>query len=161
VHQQTAACDKAVLEVASFFIPMGWLTKLKYVKSGIEYLRWRRGVAGAAKVSEEVVEQVVVKQATKEAGQTVLGHYPEYFNLAKDLGARRFNIPTAVWEGMDDATKWGANQKFLDRMILRGDNIRLATPLNQVRPGSFFQKELKYLFDKGYKVGSDGLWLIK
>jgi hypothetical protein len=72
VHQQTAACDKAVLEVASFFIPMGWLTKLKYVKNGIEYLRWRRGVAGAAKVSEEVVEQAVVKQAT-EGGATIVG----------------------------------------------------------------------------------------
>jgi len=46
-------------------------------------------------------------------------------------------------------------------MILRGDNIRLATPLNQVKPGSFFQKELNYLFDKGYKVSSDGLWLVK
>jgi len=45
--------------------------------------------------------------------------------------------------------------------ILRGDNIRLATPLNQVKPGSFFQKELNYLFDKGYKVSSDGHWLTK
>ena len=62
---------------------------------------------------------------------------------------------------MTAAQQWGANQKFLDRMILRGDNIRLATPLNQVKPGSFFQKELNYLFDKGYKASSDGLWLVK
>ncbi|SKB90439.1 hypothetical protein SAMN05660349_03275 [Macellibacteroides fermentans] len=45
-------------------------------------------------------------------------------------------------------------------MILIGDNIRLATPLNRVKPGSFFQKELNYLFDKGYKVNSTGSQLI-
>ena len=59
------------------------------------------------------------------------------------------------------AEQWAANTRFLDRMILRGDNIRLATPLSKVKPGSFYQKELNYLFDKGYKVSSDGLWLVK
>jgi hypothetical protein len=62
---------------------------------------------------------------------------------------------------MSPVEQWAANQKFLDRMILRGDNIRLATKLNKVKPGSFFQKELNYLFDKGYKLSSDGLSLVK
>ncbi|HCC17811.1 MAG TPA: hypothetical protein DEP83_04515, partial [Porphyromonadaceae bacterium] len=92
---------------------------------------------------------------------TVLGHFPEYLKLAESIGARSFQIPTGVWNKMSAAEQWTANSKFLDRMILRGDNIRLATPLNQVKPGSFFQKELNYLFDKGYKVSSDGLWLVK
>ena len=92
---------------------------------------------------------------------TVLGHYYEYVKLAESIGARSFQIPTGVWNKMSAAEQWTANSKFLDRLILRGDNIRLATPLNQVKPGSFFQKELNYLFDKGYKVSSDGLWLVK
>jgi RHS repeat-associated protein len=92
---------------------------------------------------------------------TVLGHYPEYVKLAEGIGARRFQIPTNVWNKMSVAEQWAANTKFLDRMILRGDKIRLATPLNQVKPGSFFQKELNYLFSKGYKVSSIGRWLIK
>ncbi|GAA4314351.1 RHS repeat-associated core domain-containing protein [Compostibacter hankyongensis] len=96
-----------------------------------------------------------------KGGTTVLGHYPEYINLASKINAKRFNIPTKVWEGMTDVQRWAANQKFLDRMILRGDNIRLATPLNRVKPGSYYQKELNYLFEKGYKVSSDGLWLVK
>jgi RHS repeat-associated protein len=96
-----------------------------------------------------------------KTGTTVLGHYPEYVKLAESIGARRFQIPTSVWNKMSAAEQWTANTKFLDRMILRGDKIRLATPLNQVKPGSFFQKELNYLFDKGYKVSSDGLWLTK
>lgn len=90
-----------------------------------------------------------------------MGHYPAYTKLAGELGAKRLNIPTNVWNKMTSAQQWGVNLKFLDRMILRGDNIRLATPLNQVKPGSFYQKELNYLFDKGYKVSSDGLWLVK
>jgi hypothetical protein len=96
-----------------------------------------------------------------KTGTTVLGHYPQYVKVAETIGARTFQIPTKIWNKMTPAQQWGANQKFLDRMILRGDNIRLATPLNQVKPGSFYQKELNYLFDKGYKVSSDGLWLVK
>ncbi|HEX8576740.1 MAG TPA: hypothetical protein VF677_10655, partial [Flavobacterium sp.] len=96
-----------------------------------------------------------------KAGTTVLGHYPEYVKLAEQLAARRFQIPSSIWNSMSSAEQWIANTKFLNRMILRGDNIRVATPLNQVKPGSFFQKELNYLFEKGYKLSSDGLWLIK
>ncbi|EFK56019.1 hypothetical protein HMPREF0766_13222 [Sphingobacterium spiritivorum ATCC 33861] len=29
---------------------------------------------------------------------TVLGHYPAYTELATELGARRFQIPTSVWD---------------------------------------------------------------
>ena len=94
-------------------------------------------------------------------GTTVLGHYPEYMELATQIGARRFQIPTEVWNKMTVHEQWEANLKFLDRMILRGDNIRLATPLNQVKPGSYFEKELKYLFIRGYKLTSDGRWLTK
>jgi len=92
---------------------------------------------------------------------TVIGHAPQYTKLASKLGARSFNVPTNIWEGMSSAEKWAANQKFLDRMIMRGDNIRLATPLDQVKPGSFYQMELNYLFGKGYKVSNNGLWLYK
>ncbi len=92
---------------------------------------------------------------------SVLGHYPEYVKLAESLGARRFQIPPSVWNKMSAAEQWTANTKFLDRMILRGDNIRLATPLNQVKQNSWFARELEYLYGKGYKASSDGLWLVK
>ncbi|MET0465389.1 MAG: RHS repeat-associated core domain-containing protein [Chitinophagaceae bacterium] len=94
-------------------------------------------------------------------GTTVLGHYPDYVNLANELGARRFQIPTEIWNKMTKSEQWAANQKFLDRMIARADNIRLATPLEKVRPNTFYEQELKYLLDKGYKLSPDGLWLTK
>lgn len=100
-------------------------------------------------------------RTASKVGTTVLGHYPEYVVLAEQLAARRFQIPPSIWNKMTAGEQWIANSKFLDRMISRGDNIRLATPLNQVKPGSFFERELNYLFGKGYKVGSGGTTLVK
>jgi hypothetical protein len=57
-----------LLEVASFFIPTAWITKLKYVKSAVDLFRLRRG-GMAAKAGVEVVEQVVGD------GQKYLYHY--------------------------------------------------------------------------------------
>jgi len=94
-------------------------------------------------------------------GVTVLGHFPEYVNLAKELDGRFFEIPPDIWNTMSDAEQWAANKRFLDRAISRGDIFRLATPINEVRPGSYFQRELNYLFDRGYKLSPDGHWLIR
>ena len=62
-----------------------------------------------------------------------LEHYPEYVKLAESIGARRFQIPTSIWNKMSAAEQWRANIKFLDRMILRGDKMfrsMLATTTN-------------------------------
>ncbi|MFV0289641.1 MAG: RHS repeat domain-containing protein, partial [Mangrovibacterium sp.] len=104
---------------------------------------------------------VSVEQKVEGARTSVLGHYPDYAELSNKLGANRFEIPLDVWNKMSPAEQWGANQKFLDRMMLRGDKIRLATPLSKVKPGSFFEKELNYLFENGYHLSTDKLWLIK
>jgi hypothetical protein len=62
---------------------------------------------------------------------------------------------------MSEAEHWEANQKFLDRMIARSDEILLATPLDKVRPGSYFARELEYLGSKGYVPSHDGTRLVK
>jgi RHS repeat-associated protein len=93
-------------------------------------------------------------------GQTVLGHYPAYTELAEQLGANHFSIPSDVWNQMTEAEQWAANQQFLDQMIARGDQVILATPLDQVRPGSFFERELQYLQSKGFTPSADGTRMI-
>lgn len=45
----------------------------------------------------------------------------------------------------------------MDILIFIFNNLGLVAPLNQVKPTSFFAKELDYLFGKGYKVSSKGL----
>lgn len=62
---------------------------------------------------------------------------------------------------MSEAERWAANQKFLDRTISRGDEIILSTPLDKVRPGSYFARELEYLGGKGYIPSADGTRLIR
>jgi hypothetical protein len=62
---------------------------------------------------------------------------------------------------MTPAEQWTANQKFLDRMISRGDDVILATPLDKVRSGSFFERELQYLQSKGFMPSADGTRMIR
>ena len=115
----------------------------------------------AANAVQEGIENVT-GFAAKQEGITVLGKHPDYINLAGELGARRFNIPTNIWNKMSAAEQWAANQKFLDRMILRGDKIVLSnrvTDINEV--SGAFRKELDYLIDKGYRLSDDGLQMIK
>ncbi len=118
-------------------------------------------VVPVGRIVGKVAEGAVVTKAAGSAGKTVLGHFPEYKNLAESIGARRFNIPESVWNKMSEAERWGANQKFLDRMISRGDDVILSTPLDKVRPGSYFAKELEYLGGKGYRPSADGSRLIR
>ena len=99
--------------------------------------------------------------STKSKNITVLGHYPDYVELANKLNAKRFQIPTNVWNKMSPSEQWAANLKFLDRMIKRGDRIKLATPISKVKPGSYYEKELKYLMKSGYKLNNKGTELIK
>ena len=87
-------------------------------------------------------------------GTIVLGHYPEYCSLAKRIGAEYFNMPKDEWDKMDDASRWAANQKFLDEAIARGDEIVLSSMLRH--SGSWFERELEYLAGKGYTPARRG-----
>ena len=95
-------------------------------------------------------------------GKTVLGKFPDYMNLARDLGARRFSIPTNIWNKMTSAEQWAANQKFLDRMIARGDDIILSNPVKSVSDATgWFGRELNYLVEQGFRLSSDGARMIR
>jgi len=148
------------------------LSKLATASTGtvlivVSVLPWGKGVGKAAKVGRGRIVKTILRVVGQEAragagaGKTVLGHFPEYVETAAELGARRFNIPTAVWNKMSSANQWAANQKFLDRLIARGDEIILATPAGQARAGSFFARELEYLASKGYAPSADGLRMLK
>jgi hypothetical protein len=63
---------------------------------------------------------------------------------------------------MSSAEQWGANVKFLDRAIARGDKIILSNKVTDIsKVTGAFRKELNYLIEKGYKLSSDGLEMIK
>ncbi len=91
----------------------------------------------------------------------VLGHYPEYVELAQRTGARTFSMSDEAWSSMSPDEQWLRNQRFLDRAIERGDEISLATPVDRVRPGSFYERELQYLGKHGYVPSEDGGSMVR
>lgn len=46
VAEMTRASDKVFLEIGSFFIPMGWLTKARYAKYALRLFQAKRGLTG-------------------------------------------------------------------------------------------------------------------
>jgi hypothetical protein len=106
---------------------------------------------------------IIVRAATKNpgAGTTVLGHFPAYVDLAKQLNANYLDFPPGTWDVLTDAQRWAINQKFIDDAIARGDDFILATPPNAVRPGSYLDREIQYLLSQGYVIVQDnGVWKL-
>ena len=69
-------------------------------------------------------------------------------------------MPTEIFDNMTKSEQWLANKKFLDRAINRNESFNLATPLENMRKGSFFEEEVNYLLEKGYKLNESGTMLI-
>ena len=95
-------------------------------------------------------------KAGTEVDHVVLGHFPAYVDAAANSGGRTFQVPKHIWDAWSPERQWAANQKFLDRAIARGSEIRLATPANAAREGSFYERELQYLTSKGYRPNEGG-----
>jgi hypothetical protein len=98
--------------------------------------------------------------AAGRAGTTVIGRNPQYVRLGEELGANYFNIPTKVWNSMDEGQQWLANRTFLDQAIARGDEFILATSRATAKAGSWYALELEYLMYRGYRFAKDGTHLI-
>lgn len=73
----------------------------------------------------------------------IIGHFPAYLQLGEQLGDKVFSIPPGVWDKMTNAERWAANVEFLECAVAKVADFVLATPINQVRPGSALEKEIK------------------
>ncbi|HWH96614.1 MAG TPA: hypothetical protein VNT03_22315 [Baekduia sp.] len=71
----------------------------------------QRGEQRAADPSRSLTSRIGLGRAAK-AATTVLGHYPEYVQLAEQIDARTFSVPGHAWDAMSPAEQWAANQKF-------------------------------------------------
>lgn len=91
----------------------------------------------------------------------VLGHFPRYLELGKEIGGNIFSIPEDVWNSLSDAEKWEKNRQFLDEAINRNAKIHLSTPPWKARPGSYYERELQYLEAHGYVVSRYGTMMIR
>ncbi len=91
---------------------------------------------------------------------TVIGRYDANEKLAKSIGANWLNIQNDVWEAMSTAERWARNKQWLQEAVIRGDVFRLASPLKEALPGSWYAQELGYLFELGYTVTANQQYLI-
>ena len=101
--------------------------------------------------------------AAKQVGREVrvIGHFGEYLEMAAKIpGSKTFHIPPKIAELMTEAEIWSKNRRFLDAGIRKAQEFILATPLNRVKLGSGFAKEIDYLLEHGYKFAKNGLSLI-
>ncbi|HEV2991689.1 MAG TPA: RHS repeat-associated core domain-containing protein [Candidatus Angelobacter sp.] len=79
----------------------------------------------------------------------VLGRYPEYIEEAEEMGARVLNMPGKLWNFLDNlGESWTANRVFLDRLMAKGTDIYLASPLSRATFDTNYWLELQYLGDK-------------
>jgi hypothetical protein len=69
-------------------------------------------------------------------------------------------MPSDVWSRMSPAERWGANQKFLDRMISKGDEVILSNPASSAQRGTSFFREIEYMKTQGYRISDDGLRIL-
>ena len=92
---------------------------------------------------------------------TVLGHYPQYIETAKNVGARYFSYPTSTWNSLTNAQQYRLNMEFLNKAIAQGQTIYLSTNAYAARAGSALATEIQYLISHGYKIINEGWTLIK
>ena len=85
--------------------------------------------------------------------KTVLGHFPQYAEVATDLGktCSFFGMEEKVWKTLwvtgSETMFWEIDKKFVDNAIdERHDEIVLATEVRN--PESFFAREITYLMKK-------------
>jgi hypothetical protein len=70
-------------------------------------------------------------------------------------GAKTFEIPPEIWARMSPQERRAANQAFLDDVIQSGNDVLLATRVDEAFPGSVYEWELDYMLDHGYTVSPD------
>lgn len=85
-------------------------------------------------------------------GVTVLGHHPLYVRLSDTMGARHLEVSTATWAILGRAGQWRENRYFLDRTIARGEQVVLSHPPRVAKPGSAYDRELRYLRSRGATI---------
>ncbi|MCX6544157.1 MAG: RHS repeat-associated core domain-containing protein [Acidobacteria bacterium] len=119
------------------------------------------GIAGPAFAGMGGAETALAGSATA-TGTVVIGSYPRYLELARELGAKSFNIPRSIWEKMSEAQQLAANDKFLDRAISRGQTFIVTMNVADAlkKGGVWLRHEIDYLMARGYTIGSDGRSLI-
>ena len=75
----------------------------------------------------------------------VLGHFPRYIGIARELGAQFFYIPDEKLTGLTERDVWEQNKRFLQSVISANGRFLLSTNDRKIRAQSWLARELEYL----------------
>ena len=90
----------------------------------------------------------------------VLGHFPDYTNIARDAALACFHLPYAHWYRLTETDRWQLNQSFLESVARARLPVRLATMPSAARHGSAYARELAYLASLGYQLCEERQFLL-
>ena len=97
------------------------------------------------------------------SANVALGSYPEYIEMAKQMGYTYFDMPPKIWDMLSEHPDiaWSINQTFLETMVNQGNAFTYysgvqANPFNGVTEvkeiGLYGLMELEYLSGVGQNV---------
>ena len=117
--------------------------------------------AGSGAVSVASGDGVVVDTLANPATNAVsLGHYPAYVEMAQQTGARTFSMSDEAWSRCRPTSSGCATSASWTTPCVGATQLGLATPLDEVRPGSYFERELQHLVKNGCVPSVDGLSMV-
>lgn len=93
-----------------------------------------------------------------------MGHFARegtsYQKVAAHYEASYFKVDdwNSVTKGLSNDEIWRINETFLDQQIMQGKQILFSHNPLEARPNSFFEREVNYLKDLGYKFNQKNQW---
>ncbi len=112
VADMTRESDKVALEVGSWLLPVGWLTKLRYVKLATNLLKFKRGEKAAysiySYITRKIANQMAARGWTKEAIHELVNNpytIRESVNLATGHAATAYFEKSGAYVVKDNVSK--------------------------------------------------------
>jgi RHS repeat-associated protein len=101
VHEMTREQDKVVLEVGSWFVPMGWITKVRYVQHAVNLFKLKRGF--------------VVGRVFWSGGRDIAGSAAMDFAKAEGMQTLEMTFKGKLLEKLTDMTSYSFTKPLWDR----------------------------------------------
>ncbi len=99
-----------------------------------------------------------------DSNKLVLGHFARegtsYQKVAAHYKSTYFKVDdwNSVTKGLSGDEIWRINETFLDQQLMQGKQILFSQNPLEARPNSFFEKEVNYIQELGYKFKQKNQW---
>jgi hypothetical protein len=124
------------------------------INKGAEVVYTKLGLINRGSASKALESAKEIYSKAKNI--SVIGPRATYRQFAQEIGAHYLKVTDKAWT-------WAKNQKFLEGIVKRGDDVVFAGKFNPkyLDPKSVLAKEINFLKDHGYKWTKDFVKMIK